>query len=174
MILWSNLGKKTWRHAQHCDFIYKWSIKPSGVLLIEQILQFEVCQQNIIVWMNKICHPWNSDALYLFIKGLFYNSALYMTHYSLPGLPLCIVSSWSFVSALNSWTPNCRKSPILTLPKVSRLEAKTKNSTKRFGIIIIILLFIHLTLFIYLLKRTFLYEIWLKFLYFYFRINKNH
>ena len=45
---------------------------------------------------------------------------------------------------------------ILRLPKVSRLEAKTKKRTKRFGIIIIIL-FIYLTLFIYLLKRTFLY-----------------
>ena len=54
-----------------CDPINKWSVKTSSVLCIEQILQFEVCQQNIIVWMNKICHPWNSDALYLISKGSF-------------------------------------------------------------------------------------------------------
>jgi len=45
-----------------------------------------------------------------------------MTRYSLPSLPLCSASSWSFVSALNSCTQNCRKSQILGLPKVFRLK----------------------------------------------------
>ena len=45
-----------------------------------------------------------------------------MTHYSLPSLLLCSASSWSFVSALNSRTQNCRKSQILRLPKVPRLK----------------------------------------------------
>ena len=45
-----------------------------------------------------------------------------MIHYSLPSLPLLSASAWSFVSALNFWTQNCRKSQILRLPKVSRLK----------------------------------------------------
>ena len=34
-----------------------------------------------------------------------------MTHYSIPGIPLCNPSSRSSKSAMNSWTQNCRKSP---------------------------------------------------------------
>ena len=154
---------KNRRHAQHRDFINKWSIKPSGVLRIEQILQFGVCQQNIIFWMNKISHPWNSDALYLFIKGLFYNSALYMTHYGLTGLPLCSVSSWSFVSALNSWTPNCRKSQILRLPTVVRcpdLRRKQKNEQNVLVLLLSFYLLIWPCLFIFWSVRFSIKFVW--------------
>ena len=34
-----------------------------------------------------------------------------MTHYRIPGIPLCNASSCSSKSAMNSWTQNCRKSP---------------------------------------------------------------
>ena len=63
------------------------------------------------------------NALYLFMKALFSEfRSQHITYYSLPSLHLCCASSWSCVSALNSWTQNCRKSQILRRPKVSRLK----------------------------------------------------
>ena len=99
--------------------------------------------------MDKICHPWNSDALYLFIKGLFYNSTLYMSHYSLPGLPLCSVSSWRFVSTLNSWTPNCRKIKFWDSRRCPDLRRKQKNVQNVLVLLLSFYLFIWPYLFIF-------------------------
>ena len=59
---------------------------------------------------------------YILLKKRSENSAQYITHSSLPSLPLCSAISWSFVSALKSWPQNCRKSQILRLPKPSLLK----------------------------------------------------
>ena len=57
-----------------------------------------------------------------------------MTHYSLPSLPTCSACSWSFVSMLNSWTQNCRKSQILRL-LIEGVLTKAREICPRFNFV---------------------------------------
>ena len=77
-----------------------------------------------------------------------------MTHYSLPGCPSAVSARQVLICICAEFldTKLSEKSNFETSDcgKVSRLEAKTKKRTKRFGIIIIIILFIYLFDLIYL------------------------